>query len=348
MSLKYTSIRIVVCRDATLTKFIFLYLGTMKKIITSAILVGALSLSSLSNAFAGGFDPYYYGQWGSSELQFMIDSIKDEKLKELITKNILTITANTVVEDYDYNSKHFFTKKLTANIVIPDEIKAKAKKVYLSFNTSEGPMVYDSIKAPEVVPTTTTDEKNHIQINIDLSKTTGELNIDTEDFAKYITNDFGTSFVGMAYVEFEDGVKIPFSNAVYLYLPKNNVEWKKSHLMNLYYQSTQYTGMANTQELLQKVFAKLQKKLGSTAKYIAVLEAAMVKVDEKLKKIEATQNANVESIKTEDDFAGKVASHGLLIEKYNLLNDIKYQLWTEVKTKQSQDVIEEIFGSDAN
>lgn len=313
----------------------------MKKIVSLA-LVGLLVSSSLSSAFAGGWMMPIYN--GGNDFQTVLENITDEDLKELITKNILTISSNNVSEDYEYNNAHFYTKKLTANVMIPEDIKAKAKRVFISFSESEPMMMYDAVSS--TVPTTTTDAGNHIEINMNLSDANGEISIERKDFDTYIKNDYGTSFMGTVYLEFEGGIKVPFSNSFWLYLQKDNVEGKKSHLMNLYYQQNQYAGYANIYELLQKVFVKLQKKLDSTAKYISVLEATAKKIDEKLTKIDAVQKAMVEWITTEEHFAPKVKDFWVQMEKFNLLNDIKYQIASEIKTKQSQGIIEELFGSD--
>lgn len=272
------------------------------------------------------------------------DQIDDENVKNILERNALTLSANYISEDYDYNSRHFFTKKLTANIVLPQEIREIAKSVFVAFKLQDGPVMYDrAMDWTDISETSTSGNIIKINVNLDDLDT---ITFKRDDFESLIQNEYGNSFAGALYIELEDGKVVPVSNTAWLYLQKNNTEGKKSHLTNLYYVEYPYNGYANMYELLQKVFPKLQKKYGSTAKYLAALEKAMGKIDEKVEKITAIQNAMVESIHTEEDFAGKVKDFGTYMEKLNLYNDLKYNIGTEIKTKQSEGIIEEIFGDD--
>lgn len=310
----------------------------MKRLALLAI-VSALTFTGLSANAGGGIAmPIWY----DNPISTYIQSMEDGDIKDALLNNLLTISNNSVVEDWEYNNTHFYTKQLTTSIVIPEDLKSKVTRAYIGFSASE-PMMYDTMSA---IPATPVQGENHLQIDLSLDALSGTVKVNRTDLDAYINNDYGTSFMGTVYVEFGDDITVPLSNTFWLYVQKDNVEGKKAHLTNLYYTQNQYMGYANIYELLQKVFEKIEKKLGSTVKYIAALEGVIKKIDEKLVKIEATQKAMAEGITSEDDFAGKVKDFGTHMQKYNLLNDIKYNVANEIQTKQSEGVIDELFGEE--
>lgn len=113
----------------------------MKKIATIAFAL-ALLISTLSQTYAEEemTMPYDYGY--ISPLSTIIETVKDKRIKDILSKNILSIMGNTISEDYEYNSAHFYTKKVSLNIVIPDELLTKIKSTYIGF-TVQNPMVYE-------------------------------------------------------------------------------------------------------------------------------------------------------------------------------------------------------------
>jgi hypothetical protein len=63
-----------------------------------------------------------------------------------------------------------------------------------------------------------------------------------------------------------------------------------------------------------------------------------------MKTIEVAQKKVTESIQKEEDFTKFIKAYWATVERFNLLNDIKYNIGSEIKTKQSEGLIEEIFG----
>lgn len=60
------------------------------------------------------------------------DNIQDLWIKELIKKYEIVLRNNKLESDYEYNNLHYYTSKMKAeDIIIPDELMAKVKKVYL-------------------------------------------------------------------------------------------------------------------------------------------------------------------------------------------------------------------------
>lgn len=61
----------------------------------------------------------------------MLDKIENTTLKNLVQKNALTATNNTLTEDSSYSQSHFFGKRFFFNGSIPDELLKKISGVYM-------------------------------------------------------------------------------------------------------------------------------------------------------------------------------------------------------------------------
>ncbi|NUJ97797.1 hypothetical protein HGA92_03370 [Candidatus Gracilibacteria bacterium] len=316
------------------------------KNIQKLFLVGIVSsLLIFQNTFAGGggIAPTGY----TDSLKNIADLVKDSETKKIITDNIVSIISNNIQENSDYNIKNFYTKKLKLNVEIPEALKAKIQKAYIGLGVNQQ-IYYDGMGGGEggsqvATPLDVTEGINHIKIELKTSEIPGEVLLQREIFNKYIANEYGDSFMGTLYLELMDGTTIPFSNSFYIYIQANTNNGKGQHLQNLYYQENSYNGYANIYDLLKAVFEKI--KVGKTTnEYIAVLEKAIDKANEKMKAIESAQKKVTDSIQKEEDFAKFIRAYGATVERFNLLNDIKYNIGSEIKTKQSEGLIEEIFG----
>lgn len=315
------------------------------KNIQKLFLVGIVSsLLIFQNTFAWwGIAPTWY----TDSLKNVADLVKDSETKKIITDNIVSIISNNIQENSDYNIKNFYTKKLKLNVEIPEALKAKIQKAYIGLGVNQQ-IYYDGMGWGEgwsqvATPLDVTEWINHIKIELKTSEIPWEVLLQREIFNKYIANEYGDSFMGTLYLELMDGTTIPFSNSFYIYIQANTNNWKGQHLQNLYYQENSYNWYANVYDLLKAVFEKI--KVGKTTnEYIAVLEKAMDKANEKMKAIESAQKKVTDSIQKEEDFAKFIKAYWATVERFNLLNDIKYNIGSEIKTKQSEGLIEEIFG----
>lgn len=315
------------------------------KNIQKLFLLGIVSsLLIFQNTFAWwGIAPAWY----TDSLKNVADLVKDSETKKIITDNIVSIISNNIQENSDYNIKNFYTKKLKLNVEIPEALKAKIQKAYIGLGVNQQ-IYYDGMGWGEgwsqvATPLDVTEWINHIKIELKTSEIPWEVLLQREIFNKYIANEYGDSFMGTLYLELIDGTTIPFSNSFYIYIQANTNNWKGQHLQNLYYQENSYNWYANVYDLLKAVFEKI--KVGKTTnEYIAVLEKAMDKANEKMKTIEVAQKKVTESIQKEEDFTKFIKAYWATVERFNLLNDIKYNIGSEIKTKQSEGLIEEIFG----
>jgi len=252
---------------------------------------------------------------------------------------------NSISEDWDYNSTHFYTKNITLNIDMPEALLMKVKKAYIGFTVQEGGYVYDSyyemgseMKAVDVV-----QGKNNIRIDLDAANIPSEITLDREDFGPYITNEYGESFMGSLFLELTDGSVIPFSNPYYLYFNADTPEGKLSQLSNMYYTLHPYDGYPDLEKLLQKYFDKLEAKAGNISAYITALEKIQEKVVDMTTQYEDAQKALGNKIQSEEDFEAQVDTYGKIMQRYNILSDLKWRISTEIQTRNSEGILEELF-----
>jgi hypothetical protein len=316
----------------------------MKKFVTTG-LVSILTLSSISWAYAWGLmaPNFTYDQ---SDLNQVVESIKDEAVKDIVSKNLLPASQNNINEDWDFNNKNYYSKKLTLSVSIPDALKEKISSVYISLWVAQNtPMPMYDAKMSTSTDTSTNSKELKIDLNKDSLPT--EVKLTRAELDKFITDQYGASFNGKLVLELTDGTQLPYSNMVYLYMSKDNTDGKIAHLSNLYYSQNPSAGWANTADLLKKAFEKLQAKYPKTYDYISILEKVSKKIDSKIESIKTEQNKLVESIRGEEDFPKLVDPASKLADKSTILNDIKYQVASEIKTKQSEGIIDEIFAEDS-
>ena len=312
----------------------------MKKFLVSTLAILSL-VGVTSSASAGGGMMYTYD---NADLSLVIESIQDKDLKDLIAKHALTASQNNLTEDWDFNNKNYYTKKITLNASIPEAIKSKVSSAYISLWISQPNMM--PMMDVKMSDGTNLESSNEYKITLNKDTLEKEVKVTRSDLDKYITDQYGASFNGKLVLELTDGTKLPYSNMFYLYMSKDNVDGKIAHISNLYYVNNPNNGWANTQELLKKVFERLQKKYPKAYDYITVLEKVAKKIDTISATIKSEQTKIAESIRSEEDFPKHLENGTKLMEKMNILNDIRYQISSEIKTRQSEGIIDEIFSED--
>lgn len=316
----------------------------MKKLASFALMASLLWVS-LSQVSAGGGEMSAYYDYGYvNPLSTITETVKDNKIKDILSKNILSIMGNTISEDYEYNSTHFYSKKISLNIVIPDELLTKIKSTYIGF-TIQNPMVYEYDIMPKE-DTSVTVWQNSVKIDLSAENMPSELTLERDMFESQISDVYGTSFVGNIFLELTDGTVIPFSNTYYFYVNADTSEGKLWHLSNMYYAQYPYSGYADLETLLKKYFEKLEAKMGNVSAYIEALGKISEKVDTMTKKYETAQSELTKNIKSEEDFTAQVELYGKIMQRYNILTDLKWRIGTEIQTRSSEGVLEELFGEE--
>ncbi len=296
----------------------------MKK-LQKLFLVGIVSSLLMQNTFAWGGEIDY----STSPLNNIADLVKNSETKKIISNNIASIINNNIQEEYNYNNYHFYTKKLILDIGIPELLKNKIQKAYIAFSTQSNP--------GEIIIT-----KNIKKID-NTSEFARTIVLDKEIFDKYLSNDYGDSFLWTFYIVLNDGTVLPFSNSLYLYIPGNIADGKLQIISNIYAQKNSFYSPVPIIDLLQKIFLKFQEgKTGN--EYIAILEKAIEKIDGKIKPIEEERTKIANSIQKEEDFT-KFINFWATIERYNTFNEIRSNIGWEIRAKQNEWLIDEIFSN---
>lgn len=279
----------------------------------------------MQNTFAWGGEIDY----STSPLNNIADLVKNSETKKIISNNIASIINNNIQEEYNYNNYHFYTKKLILDIGIPELLKNKIQKAYIAFSTQSNP--------GEIIIT-----KNIKKID-NTSEFARTIVLDKEIFDKYLSNDYGDSFLWTFYIVLNDGTVLPFSNSLYLYIPGNIADGKLQIISNIYAQKNSFYSPVPIIDLLQKIFLKFQEgKTGN--EYIAILEKAIEKIDGKIKPIEEERTKIANSIQKEEDFT-KFINFWATIERYNTFNEIRSNIGWEIRAKQNEWLIDEIFSN---
>lgn len=288
-------------------------------------------------------DPYY----GGLDLEEMLKASKSPTADRLIKDNFETISQNTVYEDYDYNSTHFLTRGLNYSLFIPDGLEDKIKSIEVKvkqqqYNYME-PMMYDTANSLPTIE----EKEIPVDIEIDTIETTGEMlygNIVLDKKDLELSSENGTSFTLQVYLKLIDGSSVPYSQFGYMYVNPVNTDGVKSDLMNAYYyQSAVSYGYPDVSRMLAVAFEKAEKKAGSLEEYIAVLKKALEKSETLVEKYNTQQDEIAMKVHDEESFAAQVEAFGKIMQKTNILNDAKWQIQTEILSRENSDVINELF-----
>lgn len=326
----------------------------MKKIVLAGALV-LMSVLSLQTSFAGGEYAadammYPYGENSVFTLESMMDATRNRSVQTILKSHFDMISQNTSYENYEHNSKHFYTKMMDYSIFIPKDLSGRVSKAALKITRSDyGPIMYDtSVDAMAKDAMTTSAAKVASQsIDIPLIKDTenlsGSLTLNRDIFETMIVQEYGDSFTAQVELTLTDGSVIPYSQVAYLYMQADNAEGKKAHLSNLYYTQNPYMGYPDVAGLLKSAYAKLEAKSKTVADYLATLEKVSKKASELAQTYTASLDGLVTDIDSEEDFAAQVDAYGTMMQKANILNDASYQIGSEIQTRKHSGVIDELF-----
>jgi hypothetical protein len=303
----------------------------MKKIVTLAI---ASSILLAWNTFADEAikTTSITSTWTVQELPVDTNALA-QKYDTIIRNNVITA-------DGEYNNSHYFTKKIkTTDIVIPDEIKASAKKIY--FLVEEGsPIVYFKAEAAmDSVPTTpVTKEYNYRVVNFVEGKT--EYTFNSADLVKDFSKDQFKNVTISLVAELSDNQKINLANAAYVNI------WDKSNVLETLKTQkdptwTSYYGYYDTQSL-ESYLEKLWEKM-SRAEYKKVLTNAQTKLKALITKNEDSKKDILASITKESDFEGNIEKYTLYSETSGLLTQVSAATLAQIQKLRSYDLIDWVF-----
>lgn len=260
---------------------------------------------------------------------------------ELTKKYDLVLRNNVISQDNEYNNKTYYTKKITTdNLVIPDEIKSKAKRIY--FLVEEGNSVVflnKAMLASDVAETTSVNkEYNYKTVEYVDGKT--EYTFNTVDLVKDLSKWEYKSVTITLVADFSDTEKLYLSNWAYV-----NIANKASILEQLKNEKdpswTSYFGYYDNQSL-ETYLEKLGEKM-SRADYKKVLTSSQAKLKTLITKNESSKDEILNSIKKESDFEWNVEKYTLYTETNNLLNSVSSATLSQLQKLRSYDLIDSVF-----
>ncbi len=287
-------------------------------------------------------DMSYYYPTSDFNLKYIEEKLNGRNGNDVIVSDWDMISGNSVSEDYEYNSTHYYSKKMSLNVYIPEGLSRYIQKAHITFKKEDGgPIMYDSMSkdmgtdAPETAET--------ISIDLDLAALDTGVEFDPAMLRALVTDIYGGSFTAQVELTMSNGTVIPFSNASYIYVQADDEAGKIAHLSNYYYTLNPGYGYPDLDGLLKVAFMKLRTASTDTESYVASLKKVALKVDAYTEKYTADQASMVKDISSEADFEKVVTSYGKIMARSNLLYDIKYRVESEMLNDDAQELIDELF-----
>lgn len=292
---------------------------------------------STSLTFAGWWDGMYY-QDSSLSLEDMLLTVKSQEIKDSITKNFDQIASSSVSEDYQYNALNFDTRKIDYNVFITSDIQSRVTKVSVYLKPSYdmmqtyGKLSVGSISANSDYVITPREQNGDYE--------TGSVTLGRSELTVW---ESGGSYSMRAAVVFDDGSIVPYSMEWFIYLQPNTIEGIKNDLSSAYYTGLINYSYPDTSRLLKVAFEKLEIQSWDLDTYLANLEIVRLKAIA----LWETQNKSLEEIaakvNNQESFEANTMTYGEAQQKFNIINEIAYQIGTEIETRKYTDFINEIF-----
>lgn len=296
----------------------------MKKILTGAIIASALLVTP---------------SFANSELTKImpISTIAIEDTS--IDNSDIIIRNNNLQSDYKYNGTHYYTTKLASkDIVIPEDIKKDAKKIYFLVEEGQSRVYYskgfaleDSIEIDEV-------KKEYNYKIVEYKAGQKEYIFDNQDLLKEFGEDKYQNVQITLMAEMKDGKKVALSNTAYV-----SINDKKSVLDQLKRDDKDngfYFGYYNRDDLevyLEKIALKMTR-----SEYKAMLQKADRKIKASAKKNEANMKTIIDSINKEADFVGYVDDYRVYTETNALLSGLGNAVNNQIQNIRAFDAIDAI------
>ncbi len=268
---------------------------------------------------------------------YPIDNISENE--QLILNNDIIIRNNYLEADYEYNNVNYYTSKIKAeNIVVPKEIKEKAKKIYFLVEEGNNPIYYKDMISSEAGYATETVKTEYNYKIVDFKENSKEYTFKNADLVKDFTKDEFKSITITLMAEFSDNEKLAISNPAYVYI-SNKEEVLNQLLMkknpdNYYYS---FYNSTNLETYLEKVAEKKTR-----AEYKALLS----KADKKIVALSKQNNDGIKtlltSLKTEWDFAKNLSKYERFNETRTLLQWLTVAVKNQLQNVKAFDAIDSI------
>lgn len=268
---------------------------------------------------------------------YPIDNISENE--QLIMNNDIIIRNNYLEAEYEYNNVNYYTSKIKAeNIVVPKDIKEKAKKIYFLVEEGNNPIFYKDMVTSEAGYDTETVKTEYNYKIVDFKENSKEYTFKNADLVKDFTKDEFKSVTITLMAEFSDNEKLAISNPAYVYI-SNKEEVLNQLLMkknpdNYYYS---FYNSTNLETYLEKLAEKKTR-----VEYKAILS----KADKKIVALSKQNNEGIKtllaSLKTEWDFAKNVSKYETFNETRTLLQWLTVAVKNQLQNVKAFDAIDSI------
>ena len=305
----------------------------MKNIITATALLATLFTST---AFADYVEPIISTSVSIENESILIDESLNNKMSdyEVILRN------NLIKSDYEYNNSHYFTSKITTDsIIIPEEIKEQAERIYFLVEEGSYRKYYktDSLIMADESIVTVTDEYNYKIVDFVEWKT--EYIFNNEDLLTEFKADTYYNVNITLIAELTDTKKVLLSNNTYV-----SISDKENTLQNIYnnseLQDNLYFGYYNSNDLeiyLEKLSADMTR-----SEYKDLLSKADSRIKSAVTQNNTTKDEMLESIQKDSDFEDYIAKYKNYSETRNLLSNLGSAITNQLQNIRAFDAIDAI------
>lgn len=269
--------------------------------------------------------------------QYYVDSISENG--QLIMNNDIIIRNNYIEPDNEYNNVNYFTSKIkTENIVIPKDIKDKAKKIYFLVEEGNNPIFYKEMISADSGGAIGTVKTEYNYKIVDFNENLKEYTFKNADLVKDFTKDEFKSVTITLMAEFSNGEKLAISNPAYVYI-SNKEEVLNQLLMkknpdNYYYS---YYNSENLENYLKKI---------SELKTRSVYKATLIKADKTIVTLTKQNNETIKTLlsnlKVEADFAKNLDKYEVYNETRSLLQGLSIAVKNQLQNIKAFDAIDSI------
>lgn len=301
----------------------------MKKVIIATIVWSALFTSW---AFADELaKPVYLSEPVTIE--------NSDYTTDLEYKYDIIIRNNYLESDYEYNNKNYYTSKIKAeNIIIPDEIKAKAKKIYFLIEEWNNKIyeAYDSVWSENMKIEDVKTEYNYK--TVEFKEGQKEYVFNNKDLVKDFTKNEYKNVTITLMAEISDSEKIALSGSAYNYI--NTKQEVLEQLLSESKWEDYYYGYFNY-DILEKYLVNIWDKTSRT-EYKRILNKALNKISQAKKQNDAIWKNILESIKSEYDFKSNLEKFETYNETKNLLNNLNIAVRNQIQNIKAYDAIDTI------
>lgn len=309
----------------------------MKKIILITLVASWLLLTW--NTYAGGWSQDMTTI--AEPTLYTTDAVESGDItSELMKKYDLIIRNNNIVSDYEFNNKTYYTKKITTeDLVIPEEVTSKAKRIYFLVEEWNSPIFYNKAMWG-VADEAATVNKEYNYKTVDFTPWKKEYTFNTIDLVKDLKDGQYKSVTISLVAEFSDTDKMLLSNTAFV-----NIADKQSILEQLKYAKdptwTSYFGYYDT-ESIGKYLEKLWDKM-TREQFKKTLTKVQTKLKSLITKNEDSKKTLLNSITKEADFNTNLDKYILNTETSNLLTNVNSATLNQLQKLRSYDLIDSVF-----